>query len=449
MVLRFLSVMLVVSAFVAAAILTPSIDAQVGRVPESTQLQVAARDMTLVCPGALFKAGGSSGTTLGSFARVGTESFASQFNSAGGATLSAKDGVFAVQSPVDAQVADSDSQIKQGSVLLNAGQYQLSSGATLQGLAAANCQLPSNDFWLVGGDTTTGRESLLVLRNVGRVDASVSLEIFGEGGRVNAPGLTGIAVVAGTTSVIPLSGLIPKTKSFVTHVNSTGGAIAGWVQQRTIRGLSAGGVDYVGPSPSFSKELVLPGIFVRGAAEATKLIASNSDFQDLIPTIRVFVPGESAAVVTVQVSGANSKTFGTVVRETVKAGTVQDIEVPGLKDGDYVAVVSADAEVQASVRLSRLSASTPTDFTWIPAAEGFNGARNISIPLQGISKLCVFDSESGLIEVIQLTPGSTFSFPETESVRYSNLIVDINGTLANLSVLDQKYAGGNVSVRIR
>lgn len=431
----------VLSALVCGTLLAPKFELQIGAVPVPAALDVKARDLNLVCPGALYKAGGSQGTTLGNFEQVGNVSFVSQFNSTDGASVSSADGIYTVSA--------SAGTVNQGSVLLNASQFQNAAGATLKGLAATNCQLPSNDIWLLGGATTTGREALLILRNTTEVDSTVSLEIFSEAGSVDAPGLNGIAVVAGKTTVVPLSGVVPKTKSFAVHVNANGGAVAAWIQQRTVRGLTAGGVDYVSPSPQFSKQQIIPGIFIRGAAQATKLIAANIDFQDLTPVVRVFVPGRENAIVTVQVVGATAKTFGTVVRSTVNAGSVADIEIAGLRDGNYVALVSADVDIQSSVRLSRITETAGPDFTWIPAAEKFTGNRNLTVPSAGISKLCIYNEKTGEVSVIELTAGSTYAFASSENPIYANLITDINGTVANLSVLDQKNAGGKVSVNVR
>lgn len=431
----------VLATVVGGTLLTPTFEIQIGNVPAPASLDVKARDLSLVCPGSLFKAGGAQGTSLGNFEHVGNVSYVSQFNSTDGATLESNDGIYTVAAPLG--VAN------QGSALLNASQFQNAAGATLRGLAATNCQLPTNDIWLLGGSTTTGREALLILRNTTQVDSTVSLEIFSEAGSIDAPGLNGIAVVAGKTTVVPLSGVVPKTKSFGVHVMANGGAVAAWIQQRTVRGLSAAGVDYVSPSPEFSKQQVVPGVFIRGTAQAAKLRSSSADFEDLATVLRVFVPGNAAATVTAQIVGASASTFGTVVRTTVNAGSVSDIEIPGLKDGNYVALISADVEIQSSIRLSRVTATSAPDFTWIPAAQKFTGKRNLTVPSAGISKLCIYNGKTGVIEVLEVTPGSTYSFAASENPIYANLITDINGTVANLSVLDQKNAGGKVSVNVR
>jgi len=445
MIKRFALLVFIVSGILIGSLTLPTFSFQIGSAPVESELVVQPRDLELVCPGGLYKAGGANGNTLGNFAPVGEAKYFSEFNSTNGATLTADQGVFRVQST---QVLGNQAP-PQGSKLLNANQYQKMAGATLQGLAATNCQLPSNDIWLLGGDTTTGRESLLVLRNTSAVDATVSLEIFSEGGRVNAPGLSGISVVAGRTTVIPLAGIVPKTRSFITHVQSSGGAVAAWIQQRTVRGLSAAGVDYVSPSPAFSKELIFPGLLIRGSAEIKNLIENDSNYQDLVPVLRVFVPGANAATVTAQVSGSKASTFGTVVRQVVSAGTVMDIEIPGLKDGDYVAVVSADEDIQASIRFSRVSASTKPDFTWLTAAEKFSGARNISVPTEGISKLSIYDVTTGGYTVLPVSPGSTYRFSAGTNEIAAKLVIDIDSTVANVSVLDQKNVGGDLKVNLR
>lgn len=439
--LKKLSILiLVMTALVGGTLLAPNFELQIGSLPQSSELDVKARDLNLVCPGPLFKAGGANGNLLGAFEPVGTAQFAYSFNPQHGSTLKTENNSFTVD--------DLSAQESQGSALLNANQVQVASGQTLKGLAAAACQLPSNDLWIVGGSTTTGREALLILRNPTAVDATVNLEIFSEGGSVDAPGLTGIAVVAGKTTVVPLSGIVPKTKTFTTHVQARGGAVAAWIQQRTVRGLTAGGLDYISPALDASKSFVIPGIFIRGAKEAEKLIAANGNYGDVKPIIRVFVPGTKSVTVTAQIFGANAKTFGTVVRATVNGSATTDLEIPGLADGNYVAVVSADDKIYASIRLPRSVAGKAPDFAWLTAAEEFTGVRKITAPSVGISKLCIYNGKTGQIQVSEVSPGATFTFTGGDPVA-ANLIVDVDGTVGAIPVLDLKNAGGKVEVNVR
>lgn len=438
---RFGLFFFITAAVIAMTIFAPSFSWQVGSIPAADKLNVKARDLSLVCPGPLYKAGGANGNVLGDFAAVGEPGYVSEFNPEHGATLSNAAGIFTVADPTTLE--------SQGSKLLNVSQLQATSGATLNGLAGANCVVPRNEIWLVGGDTTTGREALLILRNPTAVDSTVNLEVFTEAGSIDAPGLSGIAVVAGKTTVVPLAGIVPNTRAFTTKVSATGGAVAAWIQQRTVRGLSAAGVDYISNSPDADIKQIIPGIFVRGAKISQKLIAANESYSDLKNVIRIFVPGDKDATVTAQIIGTTAGEFGTVIRQVVKAGTTADLEIASLKDGNYVAVIDSDVKVRASARLSRVTAASAPDFTWIPAAEGFTGQRNISIPNSGISKLCIFDSATNVATVSELIPGSTYKFVGSDNKVYGNVIVDINGTLTNFAVLDEKNAGGEVSVSVR
>ena len=58
----------------------------------------------------------------------------------------------------------------------------------------------------------------MVIKNVTKVDSTVTLEIFNERGRVTGSGMSGISVAAGKTTVIPLASYVPKTKTFTTQM---------------------------------------------------------------------------------------------------------------------------------------------------------------------------------------------------------------------------------------
>ena len=77
---KILILFVVLSALVGGTLLAPSFEIQIGSVPTAASLDVKARDLTLVCPGSLFKAGGAKGTTLGNFEHVGNVAYVSQFN---------------------------------------------------------------------------------------------------------------------------------------------------------------------------------------------------------------------------------------------------------------------------------------------------------------------------------------------------------------------------------
>lgn len=437
---RILALIVVASSAAALVVFAPNLDLPIAGLAGSEDLQVKAKNLSLVCPGAIYQ---NDPNKIGEFSQTGKASISRDFSAPAGTELVSEDGVLTVLDP--------QGVAPQGSALLTANQTQLVSTSSANGLAGAACQNPSSDLWLVGGSTSTGRESLLIIRNPSPVDATVDLEIYGEEGRLELPGLSGLAVTAGKTLVLPVAGLAPKAKTFVTHVTSKGGVIAAWLQVKSVRGLAAAGLDYVSPSIGASQSQVIPGIFIRGAADAAALASANADYADLAQTIRVFVPGEKEANIKVQILGANAKTFGTVILQTLKPGAVTDVSISGLTDGDYVAVLESDVPVQSAARLSRTDKTKvpATDFTWLQAAQGIDGARVISIPAVGISKLSIVDPITAQVQTVLVAPGSTYKFDKPATTLYANLILDVGGMVTNIPVIDYKNAGGAVKVSVR
>lgn len=421
-------------------VFAPNLDFPIAGLASAEDLQVKAKNLSLVCPGAIYQ---NDPNKIGDFSQTGKANISRDFAAPAGTELVAADGVFTVLDP--------QGVAPQGSALLTANQTQLVATSSANGLAGAACQNPSSDIWLVGGSTSTGRESLLIIRNPSPVDATVNLEIYGEEGLLSLPGLSGLAVTAGKTLVLPVAALAPKAKTFVTHVTSKGGAIAAWLQVKSVRGLAAAGLDYVSPSIGASVSQVIPGIFIRGAADAAALASANADYSDLAQTIRVFVPGEEEANIKVQILGANANTFGTVILQTLRAGAVTDVSISGLADGDYVAVLESDVPVQSAARLSRTDKTKvpATDFTWLQAAQAIDGPRVVSVPAFGISKLSIVDPLTAEVQTVLVSPCSTYKFEKPASTLYANLILDVGGMVTNIPVIDYKNAGGAVKVSVR
>lgn len=437
---KILSLTLVSAAIAAAVFYAPEISLTVGTPPKSTSLEVKPRDLSLVCPGGLYVSGGASGTKLGSFVQAGNPAVASNFEPSSNTSLAVANGVYTVVDP--------SGSATQGSSLLNVNQIQLANFTSISGLAGTACQRPASDIWLNGGDTTTGHEALLILKNPTAVDATVDLEIFTEGGAIDAAGLSGISVIAGKDTVIPLASLVPRSAGFVTHVQAQGGAVAAWIQQRNVNGLTAIGVDYISPSAPAAKEAVVPGIFIRGVKLAQKLAAADGAYADLVTTVRFFNPGAKTATVTAQIMGSDVKTFGTVIQQEIKAHSSIDVAVPELADGDYVALVNSNVEILTAVRLPRVVASAAPDFTWLASADLSLTERKITVPAAGLTKLCVYDLVTKAITVTRVEPNSTITIPASTSAKAAVLIVDINGAVTNIPVLDQKNLSGKVSVSV-
>ena len=138
--------------------------------------------------------------------------------------------------------AQENQQASAGAVL----SYTATDG-DLHGSAAAACQQPANDLWLVGANTALGRTAVLNLSNASSTPATVSLDLFGAKGQIQAPGSRGLLVAPGTTRSIVLAGLAPGEEQLSVRVRSAGGPVAAVIQQSVLRGLTPGGVDFIVP----------------------------------------------------------------------------------------------------------------------------------------------------------------------------------------------------------
>lgn len=446
---RILSLLAVVgaSALLAIAVKFPVVT--VGEVAESQIVTVQPKQPTLVCPGPVFTNGGQSGVTLGSFTQSGS---------------------------VQVAGVDSGSPLRQtayaelvlagkatGSKSFNAIQTQFANGKQAFGLASANCVPGANNAWLVAGDNSVGREALLILANSTDVDATVSLQLYGPSGAIQGTGLSGISAPAGKVTVLPLSSFAPKAETFAVEVSSRGAELGMWLQQKTVRGLTPSGLDLVGVSAEPSKQVSIPGIFLRNTTALNKLAESDDNFADVKPILRITAPGDKDVSFTAQLQGADGSSFGTVLQGSVQAGSTKDFALVDLADGNYSMHVEADGQVLASVRYSRMSGTTP-DFAWAQSVEpsklnaGFttasNGKSKLSITNPSASKASftlngrAYQLAANSNLVVDLAAGQHYVI-KSSSILAASQVIDVNGGVTVSTILDYQSVGGKIKVSVR
>ena len=495
------SLVLLLAALIVGSIFTPTFGVSVGSLPSAAQQDAKAADLNLVCPGGAYRSGGASGTKLGTFDQVGSAEVNAIVSGAIAATNGAKVNTtpLATQGdstalpasagapariarPTSITVVDPNGELEQGSKLLNVSTLQLQNAADFSGLLAASCQAPSTDLWFVGGDTTVGREALLVVTNPSRVDAQIDIQAYNAGGVVKADGLAGLSVPSGKTLVLPLASDLINQATLALHVSATGGSIAAWLQQKTMRGTIPGGSDFISPSTELGKSIVIPGLLLRGSADAATIIKTRPEYADQTPMLRVFVPSfngatsTSSVTVTAQIFGATARTFGTVLRQQLRVGAVTDVPITGLADGDYVAFVSADKPIQAAIRLPRTNKtkSPATDFAWLQAGQSLKGVRAFRVPQSGVTKLSLGNSgksevslqlgspaqvatgtapvvklAGGGVRTIGLTAGALVWIKTDSDALHANLVIDLDSTVATLPITDYKNSASKLMVSVR
>ncbi|MCI9870966.1 DUF5719 family protein [Arthrobacter humicola] len=258
----------------------------------------------------------------------------------------------------------------------------------LQGSAAAACQQPGNDLWLVGANTALGRSAVLNLTNASSTPATVSLDLFGSEGPIQAPGSRGLLVAPGSSRSIILAGLAPGQERLGVRVRSTGGPVAAVIQQSVLRGLTPGGVDFITPGTAPSVSQVAAGLDIQDPA-ALAALKAKPGFADAGPALEVAVPGATDAVVEIKLYGPDGQKAlpgGGVV--TAKAGAVTEVSLAGVPAGTYTVAASSDVSFAAAARLTRgLQAGDAADIAFSAASARLGSQHIVAVPRAGDRQL--------------------------------------------------------------
>jgi hypothetical protein len=269
----------------------------------------------------------------------------------------------------------------------------------LRGSAAAACQQPANDLWLVGANTALGRTAVLNLSNASSTPATVSLDLFGAKGRIQAPGSRGLLVGPGSTRSVILAGLAPGQERLSVRVRSAGGPVSAVIQQSVLRGLTPGGVDFIAPGTAPAVRQVISGIDIQDRASLAALTAKPG-FADAGPALQLTVPGSSDAVVEIKVYGRDGQKAlpgGGVV--TAKAGAVTEVSLAGVPAGPYTVAASSDVSFTAGARVTRgLKSEDASDVAFSPASARLGSQHVVPVPRTG-DRYLVFGAPEGRAKI--------------------------------------------------
>ena len=213
----------------------------------------------------------------------------------------------------------------------------------LRGLAAASCQQPTADAWLLGGATDLSSTAQLVLSNAGSTPAEVTLAIWGPSGPADLTGER-FLVAPGAQRVVVLGGIAAEQRRLALHVSATGGRVGVHVQDSAIDGFTPAGTELVVPGAAPARRQVVPGLAVVDSAVG-----------DLsAPALRLLAPGETGTTAQVTLLGPTGVTeLPGAASVALAPGEVTDVPLGGLPAGSYTAVVDADQPVLASAVVTR------------------------------------------------------------------------------------------------
>jgi hypothetical protein len=339
-----------------------------GAAPEAIAVTPVPTTQQLACAGSVLRLGSATGENATSTTPLGTPS-TTRGATEGEATIAVLDtpdgGNKGIGAPSIVSAVGENSTSR-----LAGAQSQYVSLGDFRGLAASTCSRPSSDVWLVGGATTTGRTTLLTLSNGGTLASTVTLELWGDEGRIDAPGTSGIVVPARSQRVLSMAGFAPGRTAIAVHLTSHGGPIGANLQQSIVRGIDPGGVEILGPVATPATMTVIPGVVVTGST-VVETNLGRAGYDDLSTIVRAMAAGGAATTATVSIVPETPGLDGASFEMDLPADTVVDVPVEGLGDGSYTVVVTAEEPVVAAVRTSAMldaALGGTTDVAWFIAA---------------------------------------------------------------------------------
>ena len=303
------------------------------------------------------------------------------------ATISGISGTTRVVSGGDITTELTMDSTTNGSVVTNSGdplrvaatEYDAVNSEFAAGYLATECGDALNDQWLIGGSTTTGRDSIVTISNGSDVEARIDLEIWGSTGKVDAPGSQGIVIPAKSQRSYSVAGFAPDEASPAIHLVSNGAAVWATLQTTVVRGLVPGGLDRIGPVAAPTTSVSFPVLRVPSEESIGALLVDPS-YNDVVASLRFLAPGETDATITITLD-PYAEGDSQVVTASIPAGSTFDIPISELSTGDWAVSVESDQPIVAAARVGFHDAGTGiTDIAWASAAPAQTGIASMLVP---------------------------------------------------------------------
>jgi len=277
---------------------------------------------------------------------------------------------------------------------LAATSAQLLDNLNVRGLATLECQTPEPEVWLVGGETTTGRQMALSLINPYEVSALIDVDVWGATGPIIAPLGRGILLAPKSQRVISVAGLAPNEPSPVLRVTSAGVGVVASLHYSIVRGLEADGLSVIGSQNPPSTKRVIIGAY-SPPEEVLGPIRGKDGYRDVAAMVRLLSPeNDTVAQVTVVVAGFPDAR----INVQLVAGQSQDLLLDEFGSGDLAFVLQADSPVVASLRTS-VGTDARTDTDWVGSATSIVGESAFAVPAVGETHLSLFNLGSEALVV--------------------------------------------------
>ena len=205
-----------------------------------------------------------------------------------------------------------------------------------RGLASQACLGPDTTWWFVGGGSTAGRETELVLVNPESTPAELEVAISGPDGPVSTPRLRGIVVEPRSRVVVRLSREAPRLPGVTWRVTVRQGRVMAAVSDRESDGFVPRGADWIPASVDPATRVLIPGVI--GGPGGRQLL--------------VHAPGDLSATVRVRLITASGSFVPVATPEIeVPGGSVVSVDLDSALQGEDATVdLQSDQPIVAGVR---------------------------------------------------------------------------------------------------
>ena len=205
-----------------------------------------------------------------------------------------------------------------------------------RGLSSQACLGPDTTWWFVGGGSTAGRESQLVLVNPESTPAELEVAISGPDGPVSTPRLRGIVVEPRSRVLVRLSREAPRLPGVTWRVTVRQGRVMAAVSDRESDGFVPRGADWIPASVDPATRVLIPGVI--GGPGGRQLL--------------VHAPGDLSATVRVRLITAAGSFVPVATPEIeVPGGSVVSVDLDSALQGEDATVdLQSDQPIVAGVR---------------------------------------------------------------------------------------------------
>lgn len=305
-------------------------------------------------------------------------------------------------------------------------------------LAWVPCPEPRASWWFVGAGGAVIHGTTLRITNPRTGAAVVDVDVFGQFGAVEAPGLRGITVPPGATRTIDIGETAPSVGNLAVRVVASRGLVAVSAADRyNIGVIGTKALEWLPSQSPPSKATTVTGF--PGKADEATLVVVNPGTVEAVAELRII--GKTGTF-----SPRGFKPF------KIPPRAVRSVPVKSLLDGSSLAIrVVSERRLTATIRtvVGRdtaygTGALTVRSESAFAVPEGSGRMTFSSLTKAGEVKVYTYDAKGRSVaaKTVTVPAQGTAGLPLTAKVRYVKIVPPKSGVIAGFAVLSKRGIAG-------